>query len=49
MVPKGFKLFIPPQVSVVIHTRSTGSSPEKTGVVRLAIPSPLGGGFSPHE
>lgn len=49
MLRKGSEPFTPPQVARVVHTPSTGSSPEKTGVVRLAIPSPLGGGFTLHE
>jgi hypothetical protein len=49
MVHKGFKGSVPPQMANVVHTPSTGSSPEKTGVVPLAIPSQSGGGLTPHE
>jgi len=49
MLYKGSEPLTPPQDAKVVHMPSTGSSPEKTGVVRLSIPSPLGGGLFPHE
>ena len=49
MVRKGFDRSHPPQDAKVVHTPSTGSSPEKTGVVPLAIPSQSGGGLTPDE